>query len=104
MSGLGVGAAFVVLANLLYFKWRLEDEPSWVRRLVVFLMGFPFTFLTYLLVEPDPERAWRRLQRNQDLDDPRLVAEEFSQQMGMVRRHRAEGPIRMARAGDEGDR
>ena len=81
------GLAVFLCANLCYFKWRREDEPDPVRRTAAFCLGLPTTFLTFLLVESDPDRAWRRQLRADARDrDPAQIQDDLDRELARVRR------------------
>ncbi len=81
------GLAVFLCANVCYFTWRREDEPDHVRRTLAFFLGLPTTFLTFLLVESDPERAWRRQLRADASDsDPARMRAELERELARVRR------------------
>ena len=85
MIPLGIGV--FVLANVLYAKWRMEDEPDPIRRAVAFCMGLPTTFLVFLLVESDPEMAWKRQLKTEARDaDPAKIERELERELARVRR------------------
>lgn len=86
--GFTIGAGLSVLANLLYAKMRLEDEPSSIMRLIAFWVGLPTTFLIFLLVEPQDSWIQRRLDRStaEDGDDDLVaIQEDFEREMRRIR-------------------
>jgi len=83
------GFGVFLLANLLYTKWRLEDEPEPIRRAAAFCLGLPTTFLVFLLVESDHEMAWKRqLRREARDDDVARIEEDLARELAHMRRFR----------------
>lgn len=86
--GFTIGAGLSVLANVLYAKMRLEDEPSSLMRMVAFWIGLPTTFLIFLLVEPHDSWVQRRMDRAtaEDGDDDLVaIQEDFEREMRRIR-------------------
>lgn len=84
-----IGLSVVLLANVLYLKWRLEDEPSAIKRTVAFLTGLPTTFLLWLMVEPSTSWMNRRQVEHQALhadDDLHSIEEDFAYEQRRMRR------------------
>ncbi len=86
--GFTIGLLTLVVANLLYLFWRWEDNPGELRRAVAFFAGLPFTFLTFLLVEPNDTASLRRALLEETKDDPLQVEADFQRELMRVRRFR----------------
>jgi len=89
---LTVGLVAFVVANLLYLIWRWEGHPGEVRRSFAFLAGFPLSFLTFLLVEPNQQAAYQRAWLEEMKDDPQAVEADFQRELARVRRMRRVTP------------
>ena len=86
--GITVGVGLFLMANVVYLKMRLEDEPSALARMVAFVLGLPTTFLTFLLVEPQDSWIQRRLNRGAIADpdgDLVEVQRDFERELHRMR-------------------
>ena len=87
-AGITAGVGLYALANVIYAKMRLEDEPSALKRMLAFWVGLPTTFLLFLLVEPTDSWIQRRLTRGtvEDPDgDPEDVRRDFERELLRIR-------------------
>jgi hypothetical protein len=87
-AGITVGVGLFLLANVLYLKMRLEDEPSALSRILAFVLGLPTTFLLFLLIEPQDSWIQRRLDRGARVDPDEDLVEvqrDFDRELQRMR-------------------